>query len=157
MMKAAESGILPPSEREVRAADAKALAAALPKWVRGRQGGGLPGHPRLPRADPAQDGGAARPPGRAAREDPARRDPRLRPPLPALDGAAPQGGHRTAAASCSSSTSPRRIWPVPETNYTFGTLIRAQAEGDRQALEQRGRQVLRVQLGHDDDRGAPPP
>ena len=42
---------------------------------------------------------------------------------------------------------------VPETSYTFGTLIRAQAEGDRQALEQRGRQVLRVQLGHDDDQG----
>jgi transaldolase/glucose-6-phosphate isomerase len=42
---------------------------------------------------------------------------------------------------------------VPETSYSFGTLIRAQAEGDRQALEQRGRQVLRVQLGHDDDQG----
>jgi transaldolase/glucose-6-phosphate isomerase len=36
---------------------------------------------------------------------------------------------------------------VPETAYTYGTLIRAQAEGDRQALEQRGRKVLRVQLG----------
>jgi hypothetical protein len=36
---------------------------------------------------------------------------------------------------------------VPETQYTFGELIRAQAEGDRQALEQRGRKVLRVQLG----------
>jgi transaldolase/glucose-6-phosphate isomerase len=42
---------------------------------------------------------------------------------------------------------------VPETSYTFGTLIAAQAEGDRQALEQRGRTVLRVQLGHDDARG----
>lgn len=40
---------------------------------------------------------------------------------------------------------------VPETAYTFGTLIRAQAEGDRQALEQRGRQVLRVRLGADED------
>ena len=38
---------------------------------------------------------------------------------------------------------------VPETSYTFGTLIAAQAEGDRQALEQRGRTVLRVQLGGD--------
>jgi transaldolase / glucose-6-phosphate isomerase len=38
---------------------------------------------------------------------------------------------------------------VPETAYTFGTLIRAQADGDRQALEQRGRKVLRVQLGGD--------
>ena len=42
---------------------------------------------------------------------------------------------------------------VPETSYTFGTLIRAQAEGDRQALEQRGRTVLRVQLGADDAQG----
>jgi transaldolase / glucose-6-phosphate isomerase len=37
--------------------------------------------------------------------------------------------------------------PVPETSYSFGTLIRAQAEGDRQALLQRGRRVLRVELG----------
>jgi len=37
--------------------------------------------------------------------------------------------------------------PVPETSYTFGTLIRAQALGDYQALMQRGRRVLRVHLG----------
>jgi transaldolase/glucose-6-phosphate isomerase len=42
---------------------------------------------------------------------------------------------------------------VPETSYTFGTLIGAQAEGDRQALEQRGRTVLRVQLGANDAQG----
>ncbi len=42
---------------------------------------------------------------------------------------------------------------VPETRYTFGTLIRAQAEGDRQALIQRGRRVLRVQLGGNDEAG----
>jgi transaldolase/glucose-6-phosphate isomerase len=38
---------------------------------------------------------------------------------------------------------------VPETNYTFGQLIRAQAQGDWQALTQRGRRVIRVQLGGD--------
>jgi transaldolase/glucose-6-phosphate isomerase len=38
---------------------------------------------------------------------------------------------------------------VPETDYTFGELIRAQAQGDYTALEQRGRRVVRVQLGHD--------
>ena len=38
---------------------------------------------------------------------------------------------------------------VPETNYSFAQLIRAQAEGDYQALKQRGRRVLRVQLGRD--------
>ncbi|HEV7786190.1 MAG TPA: phosphoheptose isomerase, partial [Thermoanaerobaculia bacterium] len=42
---------------------------------------------------------------------------------------------------------------VPETSYTFGTLIGAQAEGDRQALEQRKRTVLRIQLGADDAEG----
>lgn len=39
--------------------------------------------------------------------------------------------------------------PVPETGYTFGTLIRVQALGDYQALMQRGRRVLRVHLGSD--------
>jgi transaldolase/glucose-6-phosphate isomerase len=48
---------------------------------------------------------------------------------------------------------PAEDLPVPETSYTFGTLIGAQAEGDRQALEQRGRTVLRVQLGADDAQG----
>jgi transaldolase/glucose-6-phosphate isomerase len=38
---------------------------------------------------------------------------------------------------------------VPETDYTFGQLIRAQAVGDYRALAQRGRRVLRVQLGAD--------
>ncbi|HEY7215293.1 MAG TPA: phosphoheptose isomerase, partial [Thermoanaerobaculia bacterium] len=42
---------------------------------------------------------------------------------------------------------------VPETAYTFGQLIRAQADGDRQALEQRGRTVVRVQLGREDAEG----
>lgn len=36
---------------------------------------------------------------------------------------------------------------VPETDYTFGALIRAQAVGDYLALKQRGRRVLRVGLG----------
>jgi transaldolase/glucose-6-phosphate isomerase len=39
--------------------------------------------------------------------------------------------------------------PVPETDYTFGALIRAQALGDYQALRQRQRRVLRVRLGPD--------
>ncbi len=44
---------------------------------------------------------------------------------------------------------PAEQLPVPETNYSFAQLIRAQAEGDYQALQQRGRRVLRVQLGRD--------
>ncbi len=39
--------------------------------------------------------------------------------------------------------------PVPGTDYTFGTLLRAQALGDYRALQQRGRRVLRVMLGRD--------
>ncbi len=39
--------------------------------------------------------------------------------------------------------------PVPETDYTFGQLIKAQALGDFQALTQRGRRVLRISLGRD--------
>lgn len=36
---------------------------------------------------------------------------------------------------------------VPETSYTFGALIQAQAVGDYHALKRGGRRVLRVQLG----------
>ncbi len=39
--------------------------------------------------------------------------------------------------------------PVPETDFTFAKLIRAQADGDRQALIGRGRTVLRIDLGAD--------
>jgi transaldolase / glucose-6-phosphate isomerase len=42
---------------------------------------------------------------------------------------------------------PPEALPVPETDYTFGALIRAQALGDLLALVQRGRRVLRVHLG----------
>lgn len=38
---------------------------------------------------------------------------------------------------------------VPETDFTFAKLIRAQADGDRQALIGRGRTVLRIDLGAD--------
>ena len=38
---------------------------------------------------------------------------------------------------------------VPETNYTFGALLTAQTLGDLEALRQRGRRVVRVNLGRD--------
>lgn len=44
---------------------------------------------------------------------------------------------------------PSQDLAVPETDYTFGTLIRAQALGDYSALSQRERRVLRVNLGKD--------
>jgi transaldolase / glucose-6-phosphate isomerase len=43
--------------------------------------------------------------------------------------------------------------PVPGTDYTFGTIIRAQSVGDYQALRQKGRRVLRVDVGPDALRG----
>ncbi len=42
---------------------------------------------------------------------------------------------------------------VPETNYSFGSLIQAQAIGDYRALKQRGRRVLRINLGSDLGKG----
>jgi transaldolase/glucose-6-phosphate isomerase len=39
--------------------------------------------------------------------------------------------------------------PVPETDFTFRALIRAQAIGDYQALREQDRTVLRIQLGPD--------
>ena len=44
---------------------------------------------------------------------------------------------------------PAQSVPVPETEYSFGALIRAQALGDLLALKKRGRRVLRVNLGKD--------
>jgi transaldolase/glucose-6-phosphate isomerase len=38
---------------------------------------------------------------------------------------------------------------VPEVGFTFGELLRAQAAGDAAALRERGRRILRVQLGRD--------
>jgi transaldolase/glucose-6-phosphate isomerase len=37
--------------------------------------------------------------------------------------------------------------PVPETDYSFGSLIRAQALGDFLSLKERNRRVLRINLG----------
>jgi len=45
--------------------------------------------------------------------------------------------------------SPAEELPVPETDTSFRALIRAQAVGDFQALEERDRRVLRVELGED--------
>ena len=42
---------------------------------------------------------------------------------------------------------PEDLLAVPETDYTFGGLIHAQARGDAQALTERGRRVSRVNLG----------
>ncbi len=48
---------------------------------------------------------------------------------------------------------PAEDLPVPETDYAFGKLIRAQALGDFTALKQRKRRVLRINLGRDTESG----
>jgi transaldolase / glucose-6-phosphate isomerase len=48
---------------------------------------------------------------------------------------------------------PAESMPVPETDYTFEALIRAQALGDLVALHHRGRRVLRLNLGNNARRG----
>jgi transaldolase/glucose-6-phosphate isomerase len=48
---------------------------------------------------------------------------------------------------------PKIELPVPETDFTFKSLIKAQALGDFQALKQRGRRVLQVDMKTDIGRG----
>ena len=48
---------------------------------------------------------------------------------------------------------PSEALPVPESDYSFATLIAAQSVGDYLALKQRGRRILRVSLGRDVDAG----
>lgn len=43
--------------------------------------------------------------------------------------------------------------PIPETDYSFSMLIKAQAMGDYQALKQRGRSVIRINLKEDTQSG----
>lgn len=45
--------------------------------------------------------------------------------------------------------------PIPGRPYTFGVLKQAQALGDLQAMQERGRRVLRVHLGPDPERAIP--
>lgn len=48
---------------------------------------------------------------------------------------------------------PRENVLIPETPYSFAQLIRAQADGDYLALKQRGRRILRLNLGHEPAQG----
>ena len=152
MMKAAESGVLPPSEGEVPAGDSGALAPALTQWVRGAKTGDYLGIHAYLAPNPRTT--------EVLRAIQATLHEKTR--LAVTLGYGPRFLHSTGQLHKGGPDrcrflqlvdQPAEDVAVPETNYTFGTLIRAQAEGDRQALEQRGRQVLRVQLGEDDDQG----
>jgi len=43
--------------------------------------------------------------------------------------------------------------PIPETDLTFGRVIASQALGDYLALKERGRRIMRIDLGPNRDRG----
>jgi transaldolase/glucose-6-phosphate isomerase len=152
MMKAAESGTLPPSEGEVRVDKGDELHHALNNWVQGAKAGDYLGiHAYLaPRPRTTEELRALQ----------ARLHETTK--LAVTLGYGPRFLHSTGQLHKGGSDrcrflqivdEPAEDVAVPETSFTFGTLIRAQAEGDRQALEQRGRTVLRLQLGRDDDAG----
>ena len=75
-----------------------------------------------------------------------RRDlPRLRPALPALDRAGLQGRPELRRVPADHLRRPgryRRAGPA----YSFGVVKAAQARGDLEVLEERGRRALRVHL-----------
>ena len=48
---------------------------------------------------------------------------------------------------------PRRDLPIPGQEFTFGTLIRAQALGDLQSLQQHGRRAIRLHIRGDHAQG----
>jgi transaldolase/glucose-6-phosphate isomerase len=151
-MKQAAAGTLKTGGGAVDAADAKALGAAVAGWLGGAKAGdylGLHAYlPPRPETTAALNGLQA---GLHARTR-----------LAVTVGYGPRFLHSTGQLHKGGTDrcrflqivdQPTEDLAVPETSYTFGTLIGAQAEGDRQALEQRGRTVLRVQLGHDDAKG----
>jgi hypothetical protein len=43
--------------------------------------------------------------------------------------------------------------PIPETDLTFGRVIASQALGDYLALKERGRRIIRIDLGPNRERG----
>jgi transaldolase / glucose-6-phosphate isomerase len=135
-------------EGVVRAADAVSLGRALAAWLEGAG----PGTYLAVQAYLAPGGGDA--PALGALQAELSRRTRFATTL----GYGPRFLHSTGQLHKGGPASGRFLQlvdepaadlPVPETGYSFGTLIRAQAQGDREALLQRGRRVLRVELGGD--------
>jgi transaldolase/glucose-6-phosphate isomerase len=151
MKKAETGGAGAEPEREVEVADQDSLRTALRDWLQGAHPGDYLGiHAYLA---PSPETTAAMRELQQILRDGTR--------LATTFGYGPRFLHSTGQLHKGGADqgrflqivdTPAEDVPVPETQYTFGTLIRAQAEGDRQALEQRGRKVLRVQLGT----GGPP-
>ena len=145
-MQNAGGGASPGDRRETPAADPAALQEALRGWLQGTRPGDYLGvHAYLPPAAATTEAlrglqGALRDGTRLATT--LGYGPRFLHSTGQLHKGGPDKGRFLQIVD-----EPTEDMAVPETQYTFGELIRAQAEGDRQALEQRGRKVLRVQLG----------
>jgi transaldolase/glucose-6-phosphate isomerase len=131
---------------EVRATDVDALASSIEHWLAGAKAGTYLGlHAYLAPTPAATE---------TLREIQARLRDRTR--FATTLGYGPRFLHSTGQLHKGGPASgrflqivdePRHDLPVPETDYTFAELIRAQADGDRKALE--GRRVMRVNLGGD--------
>ncbi|HKI05569.1 MAG TPA: hypothetical protein VKK31_26550 [Thermoanaerobaculia bacterium] len=151
-MKAAESGGLQADGREVKAADPQALGAALLDWLSGARPGDYLGLQAYlapgPRTSEVLRAIQAALHGKTRLAVTLGYGPRFLHSTGQLHKGGPDGCRFLQLVD-----EPAEDLAVPETAYTFGTLIHAQAEGDRGALEQRGRTVLRVQLGADEDQG----
>jgi transaldolase/glucose-6-phosphate isomerase len=134
------------------AGDPQALAAALAGWLGGARPGDYLGiHAYLPPRPPASQ---------ALRALQAALHAKTR--LAVTVGYGPRFLHSTGQLHKGGPDrcrflqlvdEPAEDLAVPGAGYTFGTLIRAQADGDRRALERRGRPVLRVQLGREGEEG----
>ncbi len=133
---------------EVRAADVDALGSSLEHWLAGAKAGTYLGIHAYLAPTPATT--------ETLREIQARLRDRTR--FATTLGYGPRFLHSTGQLHKGGPASgrflqivdePRHDLPVPETDYTYARLIRAQADGDRKALEQRGRRVMRVNLGGD--------
>ncbi len=145
-MKERGRGAAPSSSPEAAATDAGALGRALQDWLAGTSAVDYLGiHAYLPASTPVTEAlhnmqGTLRDRTRCAVT--AGYGPRFLHSTGQLHKGGPAGGRFLQIVDDTGD----RV-PVPETDYSFGVLVRAQANGDRQALEQRGRKVLRVALG----------
>ena len=74
-----------------------------------------------------------------------RHDVGLRPALPALDRAVPQGRPEDRALPADRRRAAANL-EVPGEPFTFGTLIRAQADGDLQTLRDHGLPAVRIDV-----------
>ncbi|MES1241678.1 MAG: hypothetical protein ABUT39_08660 [Acidobacteriota bacterium] len=151
MQERSAGGAAMPAD-EIRAADGDALGSSLRHWLAGAGAGTYLGvHAYLPPTSATSEalhGIQARLRDRTRCATTLGYGPRFLHSTGQLHKGGPDTGRFLQLVD-----EPAHDLPVPETDYTFGELIRAQADGDRKALEQRGRRVMRVNLAGDLDGG----